>query len=76
MPMFDVNENPVYQLMDALQTSYMKANDYSQTIQNLKQYDGRPQMWDTIQSQLAIERRIQDEIRIKLTQEGLRVRIF
>lgn len=71
-----MNGNPIDQLMEALRISHIRANDYSKTIQELKQYDGRPRLWETIQFQLDMERRIQDEIRIKLTQQGLRVRIF
>lgn len=74
--MFDVGENPVYKLMDALRTSYMKAIELAETIENLKQYDGRPEMWNTIQSQLEIERKIQDEIKTRMGEEGLWVRIF
>lgn len=62
--------------MGDLRTSHMRAHAYSKTIQDMKQYDGRLAMWKDIQTQLDMERRIQNEIKIKLAQQGLRIRIF
>ena len=72
--------------MDALQTSYRKANELSSEMigSYYKQYyDGisssiRPEIWNPIdfQRQLDIERKIQDEIKTRLTEEGVWCKIF
>lgn len=92
LSMCDVGEYPVIKLMDALQTSYRKANELSSEMIGSyykRYYYGssssgssgstcRPKMWNTIdfQRQLDVEQMIQDEIKIELTEEGVWCKIF